>query len=457
MQKRAKSLGIRAIMISFAFLFNPNINIIDFIPDIIGYIILCAALTRLADMNDTVGEALALFKRMIIVEAARILALFWMFGLSQSQRAEQNTSALLLSFVFAIIDLITLIPAYCKLFDGLTEMAYTRDNTSILGRKRQRSRKSYTEKIKSFTVFFVIFKSTMYVLPEFTVLGTQSYNDKTGLVNIYDFVGLLRSLCFVFALVVGVIWLVKILAYFSRVRKDGAFCPALLEEYNREIATKRSLFVQRSIKSSFFCIFVGALLLVDIRVDNFNLFPDLLASLAFIAAAVLIRQYVPKAKKSIPLFALYAVISAAATAVEYGFFNKYYYGAINKSEEAYNAYLVMLGVSVADVLAFLAATAGILMIFSCVINEHTGFVVLGEQSGNEERVARVHRELMKKLIFPICAALLCAASDVFYDFGARYFGFAGFVNIFFTLLFALSVLKTVFALLEEVHSRYMLD
>ena len=55
--KNKKRISFTAIAVSFVFLFNPNISIIDFLPDFIGYIILTVALINLADLNDTFWEA----------------------------------------------------------------------------------------------------------------------------------------------------------------------------------------------------------------------------------------------------------------------------------------------------------------------------------------------------------------------------------------------------------------
>ena len=46
--EKNKRISFTAIAVSFVFLFNPSISIIDVLPDLIGYVILVAALTRLA-------------------------------------------------------------------------------------------------------------------------------------------------------------------------------------------------------------------------------------------------------------------------------------------------------------------------------------------------------------------------------------------------------------------------
>ena len=61
MKKIKKNFGFGAILVSFIFIFNPNIHLIDLLPDAIGYLLLCLGLSQLADMNDYAQDALKLF------------------------------------------------------------------------------------------------------------------------------------------------------------------------------------------------------------------------------------------------------------------------------------------------------------------------------------------------------------------------------------------------------------
>ena len=67
MGKVKKNLGLGYLVVAAFMLFNPNIVIIDFIPDFIGYIFMVAGLSQLADLNHHIEEASRLFKRMFIV------------------------------------------------------------------------------------------------------------------------------------------------------------------------------------------------------------------------------------------------------------------------------------------------------------------------------------------------------------------------------------------------------
>ena len=116
--KHKKSIvGWWQLSVALVFLFNPNVGLVDFLPDFIGYMLLCRALSRLSLIDDRMDDAHRLLRRMVYITVARFSALFVTFGfVPYSDRA---TMMLLLSFVFDVMELYTVIPALLKLSDGI--------------------------------------------------------------------------------------------------------------------------------------------------------------------------------------------------------------------------------------------------------------------------------------------------------------------------------------------------
>ena len=123
-----------AFSIAFVFLFNPNIANIDLLPDIFGYIILSALLSKLAMISESLYDAKRAFERLIIIDAAKIVSVFWVFGIDAV--SERNTSLLLFSFTFGVLEVIFAGIAFIKLFDGMTSLGNFYTNTAIHGKKR---------------------------------------------------------------------------------------------------------------------------------------------------------------------------------------------------------------------------------------------------------------------------------------------------------------------------------
>ncbi|MBQ8004743.1 MAG: hypothetical protein IJ303_00320, partial [Clostridia bacterium] len=229
--KIKKNLGLCSIIASSFFLFNPDIAIIDIIPDVFGYLLLIAGISQLSEINEKIADALGCFKKAAICNAVKFGLIVVLFGMVTPR--EFPVSMLLFTFVMNLLDIIFLIPGYINLFGGLIYLGERLDGSFVLARKRFIPQKcpegasakkqaafekkelkrrlrcerslSNTEKFRKSTIIFVIFKALTPVLPEFTSLLSYEYSD--SLINYYDFIFLYRSIAVIIMFFVGVCWL----------------------------------------------------------------------------------------------------------------------------------------------------------------------------------------------------------------------------------------------------------
>lgn len=450
-------LGFSYIALSAIFFFNANVNVIDVLPDVMGYVILLAAMTKLADLSDDIQTSLRFFKYMIFVEIGKLLALMWVFGLSRVDG--QNTGILLISFVFAFLDSLLLFIAFRKLFEGLLALSYVHSNTYMLSSAKP-NKKNYIEKAKAFTLFFVIFKPVMGLLPELTNLSTYQYDEsKSGWVTIYEYIGLMRAMSFIIVLVVGCFWLRRFISFFKGLERDTELCDSLRASYVENILPKEALFIRRNIKMAFSAFLVAAFFMIDLRVDDFNLTPDFIGACIFMGAIFIMGKYLsPKIKKLCTvIFSVYAIVSFVAHIVEIWFFNKFYYGAVYRTMEAYNAYVAMCVVKTLSLLAFCASLVALGAVFFDVIENHTGFSLVLSCDSDRERIALHHKKQKQKLWLLFAGAALVVAGDIFQTFFTVRFEVASSLSMIVSLIFAIIMLKTTRDVLDEIETKYMLD
>lgn len=455
MKKEKKIISFLPVVISFLFLFNPNISFIDPLPDFFGYLLICLTLRKLADMNETLFSAYLNFSRMAVLDAIKLVVTFLVFGLFFGE--EQGTMLLLAAFAFGAIELFLLIPAYKHLFSGLLELGFKYDNISIMGKKDENDKKNFTEKAASYTFFFVIFKVIICILPEFSILPTQSYDDTSKFAYLYDFIGLLRGFALVVCLAFGIIWLFKMMKYFARIEKDSILISCLSENYRKDVLPKESIFIQRKIKLSFVFIGAFALLCADFRIDGVNVLPDFFSAIALILAVFSIKKYICGYKKYIVLACCYGALSVVYSFVEIIFFDNYYYGSIARNDEAYSLYLVMLFVSVVKVIFFLVTAFSSIKIFRTIISEYTGFSVKKNPNGENERITALHKELERKLHVLVFGILFAAVGDIFCNFSAHKIGFSMLINNITAVVFFITVCYVTNEIYDEIKSKYMLD
>ncbi|MBO5305946.1 MAG: hypothetical protein J6B12_04200, partial [Clostridia bacterium] len=104
MVKERKNLGLGLLPVAALFLFNPPLaGFVDLLPDVIGYLLFVVALRDVADLNYHMEEALASFRRMIIVSAFQLLSIFWLFGFCTPK--ERPVSILLVVFTVSVLEL----------------------------------------------------------------------------------------------------------------------------------------------------------------------------------------------------------------------------------------------------------------------------------------------------------------------------------------------------------------
>ena len=463
-EKRNTRIPWGAIAISFVFIFNPNISIIDVFPDFFGYIILSLSLVKLSFVCEGLADARRAFERMILIDGAKILALLWVFGIEAS--SERSSSMLLWSFVFGALEIAFLAPAFCKLFDGLSELGNFHTNTAIHGSKREGGQ-SYTDKLKKLTVFFVIFKAVMALLPELADLTNASYDETSAFFGIYRYIGVMRGLCFVPVLIVGIVWLSKSIRYFWRIKADTALTQSVERAYCEKVLPKDGLFAIRNVKIATWFFVVAAILTIDFKLDGVNIFPDILV-LGFMILALL---YFYKSTKisltpcaiSLGAYGISAVLSELA---DTHFHNNYTYHAIDKSDEAFSWYVTYVASVAIKGILFVVMLVIFVNQIRRIIAKHTGFVRGKEinSEGENARIAEVHSDLTRGFtrvidiaILYVLSDVLCALYGAFYAYMSKNMGWFPVLNVAVDIIFIAMSVRAVSDLREAVQTKYMLE
>ncbi len=450
-------MGLGWVAIGVLFFCNPNIGIIDLLPDFFGYIFLCRGLSRLADLNDSINGAVSIFKKMILIDGGKWLALLWVFGISTP--VEQSSSLLLWSFVFAVAEMICLIPAYYKLFDGFNQLGYFYTNTSIFVQGESK-KKNVTDRIRNLTVAFVLLKALLSFLPELADLTNNSYDEGSEWMNLYRYIGVLRGMAFIPILLLGLIWILKIEKYLLKVRKDHALIDALTERYEKEVAPKTGLFVRRRFQTVQIILLIALCLSVDFRLENRNFVPDFLCAIFLSLAFAMFYRFfrVPKLVW-IPLSVSFGVTTVISFLLENRFFESFTYSAIIKNDGARVTYTTLIVINILQSLLWIALMLLAMQALRTVIQAHTGFVVGRERSGvaEERMIDAVHRDLNKAVLWGSIWSVLYAVSDVAYLILIPRFGFANLLSPVFAVICIGTMARAIFAIQHAMDTKYMLE
>lgn len=494
MGKARKRLGLGLVCAALIFLFNPMVSVIDIFPDCIGYLLLCMGITQLADMDYHFEEALKYFKRMLIASAVQLASVLVIFGLVTDR--ERPTAFLLLSFIFAVVELIFMTHAFNCFYEGFLYTGSRLGSTAIfainkkdLSRYERKCRrrdeeleaknrkraalglsplaakeilapKSATVKAARLTLAFIITKACLTVLPEMAALTLSSYDESSRFSFLYNFIPLFRRFAILIGIPVGIVWLVKTLRYVRSLMEDRPYIATLKRKYVTEVEPKTYIFIQRAVKLAFAVMCVGIVFCADIYMESntFNLLPDTLCALILIGSLLLLRKFVRIPVYTYLLCGVYAVFSAVTFVLSSRFFTEYTLNLTNIRPEAHDAFLVLQVAEIADAVLFFAMLLSLLPVLSAIIKQYTGFSPVSD--GNvqfEDKVRYVHATLHKRLIVMAIMGALCLASGICYILLVKNVTFMWIVDFLVCGSLAVYTILTLNAIVQEVEYKYLLN
>ncbi len=469
MKEKKDSMGFILLAIAPLFLFNPDLAVIDVLPDFIGYILIAAALTKLSFICPQIETSRTWFWRAAIVGIAKTASIFFLFGISSQN--ERPVAILLSTFSFAVVELILLVPAWGRLWDGLL---YLGSRTGAMAPySSRRGRATVTGVAKGATVFFIFFKPLCAVLPEFASLSMGGYDDSSF--NWYEFIGLFREIGIMLALIAGIAWLVFIERYFAFLRKDGEFIPTLRKKYDDEILPGDIRFTKRRINIAFALLAAAFFLEIDLLLESNNIIPDVLAALCFVGFFVTIAKLYPQWKIGAGVSAVYTVAAGVNEWLEFSFNNKYFNASVWQHSEVLEAFLVRYASVIVSSVLFAAVAVIACRAQRVIIHDHAGFIA--ENSSREFRDAKlgeIRRYLGRWVTSVTVMSVVCTVSfcigDAIVTLNSSIYDRLGVVSgaartlsdvwwiisAVLCLVNFILVLKTESEIKAEVDSRYML-
>ncbi len=389
-------MKIGYILAGMVFLFNPHINIIDFLPDVIGYILILHGLSKLSDLERNLLSARQKFLKLAWLSAGKLACLLIL-------PIFDATLYLIFTFGFGLLEILWMIPAFIDLFHGISflEERYTKHRTrfvsgmgtqrvsmidktdfaegrvffevfartrenadcpaeeeyvffpggkaticaSYLGFRAKDEKKTpyfyESAEARVMSIIFVIIRALCACLPEVTaLLSTGDSYVQSRPMEDYDGLRYILELGLaVIALIVGVIWLVRMVKYFRTFMKDTPFLTVLSDKYEEEITPNRALWVKR--KTLSFCLFASAafgfLTCIRLSIGNITsgdgkllfvleaayLIPEFCFGIFMIFAFRRVREFYDEWKNGVKKAVLFSSVSFASFAVLLGISIRY--------------------------------------------------------------------------------------------------------------------------------------
>ncbi len=329
-KKKVFPVGILAM--ATWFFFNPNISILDPLPDFIGHLLAVYALRHVTTFVPYMREASDGFRKLFYANLIKIPAFFIVLTLSS-----ERVTVTLFSLSFAIVELLFAIPTFYHLFEGLFYLGERFECHSTIERE---GKPIAPEALRVLTYVFLLVRAVLSTLPDFAFLPT--YDPLTGkgftVSTTQYLVMLLTAALLSFAM--GIVWLSYIRPYLKAVAADPAIdrlsAPACRDLHLRESRRLR-------LSLPYFLFAAAICLSVDLIFDNTPVPPDYIGAALFLSLAILLYFTVKRRRYLILTVGAAHFVSAILFAVfRARFFEDYALTSLTNSQAADKAYLPVL-------------------------------------------------------------------------------------------------------------------
>jgi len=399
------------ITLALVFLFNPNIQIIDLLPDFVSYFIIVRLLEKPAIQASYFAEARSASLKLAFISLAKIPAFMLAVFIRSGNTLDSDVFPMLslifaaLEIIFSIVFIKNLSSAFFHLGErGTAAALITPFPLSKSGKRTMRP-----EDLTGFAIFFTVAKAALYVVPEFLLLSRTAENGTITPAPLSRYYPLTLTIALLLGFIIGFVWLSRSKKYMKAILSEGEFTNSLnflaSEDTDFKYETKLKL---HSIKSSLSIIAIAAFFTLHVALqetEQINIFPGFIFGVIFLFALFKLRPHTEKS--FLPVIAsgtAYLAASVTAFTLSAKFLTKYDYINLISNKAVKNSYIGVVVTSGIEFVLFLVLIVFATLYLASFITENTGVSPKSDRYSRTE--LEYHGELKQRLyIFSSLAAL----------------------------------------------------
>lgn len=418
-KKKVISFGF--LIVAFIFFANPNISIIDFLPDCIACLMIAFAISKVSDLCDDLSDAKKAFYTLFWITVSKgpaLVLLLFIVG----KNMNEATMWLLFSFCYAVAETVFGIRAFNAFFGGLAYLGSRNDGGEFIfiPNAAEVSESGGNRKfniLKIFTAVFIVVKSAMFTIPDLVYVYPQDDINPTSL-NILRFRPLFIFLGAAVVFAVGAVWLVAVCKYVLHLAKHKSFWADMQAKYEEKVLPKTGLFVMRNVHIFAIVIIVALCFSADFYIDEYNVLPDFISALLFFVGAWVIGKYSGGAKALKITSALYFA-TAVFTFVAMLMFKTdcfsafgYTYRNVYSNANAARLYMIYAVSNAVTQVAFLSVVFSLASTAMRIVRMHTGMNSITDVSSSFRTLDKVYASRFNRM--RVLSVLVSVASVLYF-------------------------------------------
>ena len=418
-------MKISYFIIGLIFLLNPNYGIIDVLPDIIGYFLILKAIEHAADMYEYISDAKRLLSRLCVVSIAKL-------GATVLCSVTDETFVLVLTFGFVIVELIYIIPAFIKLFNGI---GYSAMRLSVPNVPEE------TPKIRNLMVVFFVFRGVLALTPELTSL----LYSVDRLLSDSEYPATLKRnlswICIPIMAIFAIVVFVTTVRYLMKC-KTHMYCAMVDRAYEIHFSGRYGLFRARLMNMGFSCLTVAALFSLDFHFDQMDVIPDAAGAIFLLIGMFLLAK--KRYEKIVGIFLTtgYAVASIVNILISHQFNEEYDISDVFYTASTTDKYIELeICTAVELFFGFLSAIFILLLIYKEVKRNAKAYCTRLYAIKPEECAQDYISEVRRSLVGCIILAALHFGSKMVYILVLPYSNWVSVLSVVTTVFWMLRILS----------------
>lgn len=372
-----------AIIFALFLIINPNVNVVDILPDFIGYIIILRAISDATFTTPYFPEAKTYLSRLMWLSVLRIPAFIIMITV-RGENAADGDIVVLMTLIFAVAEALLIIFAISNVFAGLFYMGERTDAPGLVSDFAvSRTRRISVQSFKNMAYFFAISKTALNFLPELLRLthtveiGSAEYVGSTS-----AFYPPVLLVSFLSSMILGIIFVIYAKKYARAASMDFSRAVSIMYEYNTaDTDNKRK--TSRIQRAAVFLMIASlfSVELVFVEFHSVNILPHCVYGIFLCIGIYLSLGATSYGKKraisALPIVfgSAYSVVSLAALATMISFLSEYTYQDLLLGDFVMKKYLPVIILSALELLLLLALVVTGAIVNRKFVLENTGVSV----------------------------------------------------------------------------------
>jgi hypothetical protein len=291
------------------------------------------------------------------------------------------------------------------------------------------------------------------------VFGDKWYGDLTTPEGFdwYRFITLLRTVCGFAALVAAVIWLIALLRFFKKLKREENWLCTLEEKYVGEVLPQTGMLTVRRFTHAFFILQAAVVFSAQLQINHRGALPSLMLGVLAVCAAWILQKDARPSKLFWICALLLTAVSGVQNVLTASYLSRFEPKASMYQSEAYYAYLTVRGFEIAEaVLTFLMLCAVLHYLFQ-IADKHTG-VGVGEEDRLSAKATQAFMKQLRKritiLVIVFAAATVLSCTEIMLRLSFQWLWFFSFAMFFAGIWLFSSLLHE---LKEQIEFRYHSD